>query len=254
MGHIIAWLDPLARAIDARPDALAIFFRDDDAGWADDRLLALLDVCGERACPIDLAAIPMAVGDALAAALHDRVGTGASIGLHQHGFSHQNHEAEGRPCEFGPSRSAAAQRDDIAAGRRALLARFGPALDPIFTPPWNRCTAATASCLRENGITGISRDRSAGRLNVAGVAECPIGVDWFARSNGTRLSREQWAERAADAIADTKAPLGIMLHHARMDRDERRALADLMQGFAASTRVRHMLMREAVGVTGGAST
>lgn len=249
-----AWLDPIVRAVDARREPLEIFFRDDDAGWADTRLFALLDLCAEYACPIDLAVIPAAVSDALGAGLLARIHAGASIGLHQHGFSHVNHESEGRPCEFGPSRPEAAQQHDIVTGRRALLARFGPALDPIFTPPWNRCTAATAACLRDNGITAISRDRSAGSLNVPGLAECPIRVDWFARHKGARLTHEQWAARAADAIADTNVPLGIMLHHALMDREERCVLADLMQHFAKSPRVHRMLMRSVRGADEGASS
>lgn len=249
-----AWLDPIMRAVDARPDPLEVFVRDDDAGWADDRLFALLDVCAEHACPIDLAAIPMAVSDALAAALLDRRCAGASIGLHQHGFSHLNHEREGRPCEFGPSRPAAAQREDIAAGRRALLEKFGPALDPIFTPPWNRCTVATAACLRENAITAISRDRSAGPLNVPGLAECPIRVDWFARHKGTRLSRDAWAERVADAIAEADVPLGIMLHHAPMDREELVALAELLRYFENNPRIRRMPMRDVLGAVEGVSS
>ena len=244
-----AWLHPIVRAIDARPDPLDIFFRNDDAGWVDERLFTLLDVCAEYACPIDLALIPTAVGDALTDALLDRVAGGAAIGLHQHGFSHQNHEPEGRPCEFGPSRSAAAQHDDIATGRSALLARFGSALDRIFTPPWNRCTTATASCLRDNGITAMSRDRSAGSLSVSGVAECPIDVDWFWRSKGERLPRERWVAGMAAMVAEANRPLGVMLHHARMDVDEFCALADVMQMFAESPRVRPLLMRNVVGTS-----
>jgi predicted deacetylase len=248
-----SWVDPLARAIDERPQPLEIFVRDDDAGWDDDRLLRLLDLCDEHACPIDLAAIPTAVSRRLVQQLVNRIESGAPIGVHQHGFSHRNHEREGRPCEFGPSRPAAAQRAAIAAGRRALLDRFGPALDPIFTPPWNRCTPATASCLLENGIAAISRDRTAGSLNVAGLSECPIELDWFARGKPGRLSRGQWAARAATAFADARAPVGLMLHHAPMDDDEFAALGDVIRLLAASPRVKTRLLRNLLAATSGGS-
>jgi hypothetical protein len=240
------WLRPIVRAIDARSAPLEIFVRDDDAGWADERLAALLDLCERYACPIDLAVIPAAVGDALTGSLLDRLARGAAIGLHQHGFSHQNHEPAGRPCEFGPSRPAAAQCEDIGEGRRLLLARFGPALDPIFTPPWNRCVRATASCLRENGILAVSRDRTGDGLNVGGLLECPIDVDWFWRAKGTRLSRDAWVARVSAAIAGAVTPLGFMLHHAQMDTSELAALADLLQLFAESPRVHRRSMRAIV--------
>ena len=243
------WLDPVTRALDARLDPLDIFFRDDDAGWADDQLFELLDLSARHRWPIDLAVIPTAVRDPLAAALVTRVHAGSPIGLHQHGFMHLNHEPEGRPCEFGPSRTAAAQQRDIAAGRHALREYFGPFLDPIFTPPWNRCTPATAAGVLECGLTAISRDRSAGPLNVEGLADCSIRMDWFARVKGKRLTRQQWAERVGEEVADATTPFGVMLHHAQMDRDECRALAELMTTCAATMQARGVLMRDVVAGT-----
>ena len=67
---------------------MPVFLRDDDAGWADGRLLALLDVLSAsspprpdpgRGVPVDVAVIPDAVGPALARELLARPG----IGLHQ---------------------------------------------------------------------------------------------------------------------------------------------------------------------------
>lgn len=240
------WLHPIARAIDLRPAPLEIFLRDDDGGWDDGRLATLLDLCDRLSCPIDLALIPAAVSDRLMAALARRLARGASIGLHQHGFTHRNHETVGRPCEFGPSRSAVAHYADIAEGRRLLAEQFGPALDPIFTPPWNRCTSATTSALKRLGFLAISRDGRGG-LGGNDLIECPIGVDWFWRVKGIRLSRDEWAERVAALILDADAPLGIMLHHAQMGADDFRALGGVMELFARSGLVRGLRMREVVG-------
>jgi hypothetical protein len=66
-------LTPLIAALDAAGAPVAFFLRDDDAGWADARLLALLDCTEKAGVPIDLAVIPLAPGAALAASLCARM-------------------------------------------------------------------------------------------------------------------------------------------------------------------------------------
>jgi alginate production protein len=46
------WLDPLRRALDTASVPLSVFFRDDDGGWANDALCALLDLFASHALPI----------------------------------------------------------------------------------------------------------------------------------------------------------------------------------------------------------
>jgi hypothetical protein len=58
-----------------------VFFRDDDAGWADARLLALCDLFGALELPLDLAVIPAALHDGLARELRARDWRGR----HKHG-------------------------------------------------------------------------------------------------------------------------------------------------------------------------
>jgi len=240
------WMTAFDRALDARSTRVDVFFRDDDTGWADDRLFRLLDLFAAHASPIDLAAIPAAVGDRLAGALLDRKRGGAAIGVHQHGFTHSNHEAVGRSCEFGPSRSADAQSGDIGQGQRALRALFGEHLDPIFTPPWNRCTEQTGYALVEHGITAMSRDLTAGRLGIASLVECPVHVDWFAKTRAGRLPRSVWSSLAAGCLAEATAPVGIMLHHAEMDDDEFEACEALLRTVAGHQNVRLVPMKTAL--------
>src|SRR3954447_1568726 len=122
-----SWLRPVERALEAAAFA-RFFFRDDDAGWGDERLIALLDVFEARATWVDLAVIPAALGTGLACELLAR----ERVGLHQHGFAHANHEREGRrKCEFGAARPAARQLADIGAGRSRLQALLGDRLDPV---------------------------------------------------------------------------------------------------------------------------
>ena len=215
---------------------MTVFFRDDDAGWRDDRLMALLDLFAAYAVPIDLAAIPRDMTAELADALVAR-GDRQPLGLHQHGYAHSNHQREGRKCEFGSDRSAREQLHDIGDGQRRLRELLGPALDPIFTPPWNRCTADTGAALVELGIGALSRDRTAEPLALDGLRELPVQVDWFATRKGAPLGRAAVGEQLA-VRATEPAPLGVMLHHAEMDTEDMAAMEELVSLIAAHENVR----------------
>ena len=100
------WLEPVRGALDRSARRVTFFFRDDDGGWRDDRLVALLDLFAERAMPLDLALIPSDLNAGIAGELAGRCDRSEGrLGLHQHGLAHRNHEPEGRKCEFGPGRS-----------------------------------------------------------------------------------------------------------------------------------------------------
>src|SRR3954467_1577014 len=86
----------LLDSLDRSEAPVDVFFRDDDAGWADERLLELIDRFAAHGLPLDLAVIPMELSAVLAERLAER-----PVGLHQHGYAHTNHQLEGRKCEFG---------------------------------------------------------------------------------------------------------------------------------------------------------
>lgn len=211
------WFRPVMIALDALPVPVTAFIRDDDAGWENDRLLALLDSVDAAGACIDLAAIPLAVSDPLVAELCARIDAAPRrLGLHQHGCAHVNHESEGRKCEFGPARSAELQRHDIRGGWLLLQHLFGARAQPIFTPPWNRCAPHTPVVLAELGFEALSRDRGAPAQSA--LPEITVDVDW------SRQLRDGGPVAAARALADALraragdgAPLGLMLHHATMD-------------------------------------
>lgn len=236
----------LIAALDAAPAPVDFFLRDDDTGWDDASLFALLDCTGTAGVPLDLAVIPQATGVALATALRARQAAAPRlIGLHQHGFAHTNHETTERKCEFGPSRALDAQRADLAAGRALLLERFGEQLDPIFTPPWNRCSPGTPALLAELGFAALSRSRGAPAQQA--LPELPVDVDWCKHQ---RLSREQGepeGPRVAQALAQRVAaggPVGLMLHHAAMDAADLSLLGELLPLTAHHPRVSWWPMRE----------
>jgi predicted deacetylase len=237
-----AWLDELRRALDAAPRPVGFFFRDDDAGWADERLFELLDLFESHSMPLDLAVIPCALTPRLASELRARVAAAPeTFAIHQHGYAHLNHEPEGRKCEFGVARDGAQQLRDIELGKARLFDSCGPFVSPIFTPPWNRCTAVTGDCLRRAGFRILSRDATAAPLNVDGVCELPVTVDWFAHRKGVRLSIGELGLNLAAAVG-AASPVGIMFHHAQTDAEERRRAGELLALLAAHENAKGCLM------------
>jgi peptidoglycan/xylan/chitin deacetylase (PgdA/CDA1 family) len=231
-----SWLQPVEEALDAAREPVRVFFRDDDAGWDDTRLLALLDVFAAHDLPVDLAVIPAELHPPLARELLARPG----VGLHQHGLAHANHERAGRKCEFGPSRGLAAQRRDIEAGRARLADLLGDRVDPIFTPPWNRCTTDTGTALAALGFRVLSRESRAEPLDVPGLFELPVHIDWV------RFSQAELGARIAGAVR-AGGPVGLMFHHAVME--DMRPLSDLLGLLAERVRAERMieLARASVG-------
>lgn len=248
------WLEPVQDALDRAIDPVAFFFRDDDAGWHDERLFRLLNLFADYDLPIDLAIIPQALTRALARNISGRVESNpARIGVHQHGFAHINHEREGRKCEFGPARSREAQEQDIESGKRLLAEQLGAIVKPIFTPPWNRCSKVTGDCLIRLGFQILSRDHSAEPLNVSGLFELPVRVDWFAKRKGARLDLNQLGVLIAEAIKDAK-PVGIMFHHAIMDATERTAASNLLALLATHNQSQCRLMSAICGAQSKSSS
>ncbi len=240
------WLNPVRDALAGRVTSIEIFFRDDDAGWADAQLYALLDCFNALQMPIDLAVIPQALSQPLADALLSRWQRApALLGMHQHGYNHSNHAAQGRKCEFGNNRNFAQQYADLLAGQGRLQALLDDAVDSVFTPPWNRCTQITADCLSQLGFVGLSRNTTAEPVLADELIQIPIEIDWC----GIRARAENpWTvlgrilcERLS---APQARPLGIMLHHAEMDSQDLQHLHELLALFSDQPQVNNRLMRE----------
>jgi hypothetical protein len=234
-------MNAVLAALDATPAPVRFFLRDDDAGWDDARLFALLDCVAQAGASIDLAVIPQAAGAALAAELRARFDAAPDLlGLHQHGFAHVNHEGIGRKCEFGASRTLDSQRRDLIEGRERLRQCFGERLDPIFTPPWNRCAAATPSLLVELGYAALSRD--AGATPQHALNEISVHVDWCKQrrrdDSGAAIARDLARHVAGGAT------IGLMLHHAQMDESDLALLAAWLPQLKRHLRVRWTPMRE----------
>ncbi len=221
------WLEEIIQTLDKAKKPVIFFFRDDDAGWADNRLFKLLDCFSRFEIPIDLAVIPQAI-DHQVFHLYNRVLYGKGlIGIHQHGFIHSNHQLKGRKSEFGSERTYSQQYVDIKAGQDMLWDYFGEQVDPIFTPPWNRCNQDTVDALVNLGFTALSRDNTGELLNFHMLGELSINIDWFKKRKGIRFSKPELSQLITHIIAEGEA-VGIMLHHEIMDNSEREVLSELL--------------------------
>ncbi len=222
-GH---WLDPVREVLASVDSPRQVFFRDDDAGWEDDALFLLLDVFARHRTAIDLAVIPVAVTRPLAASLRRRARDG-QVHLHQHGWDHHNHEVDGRKHEFGPSRSADDIRRSLVEGAQRLNAAFGEFVEPVFTPPWNRCTPETAAILADEAWEVLSRDHTAEPLEVPGLVEIPVTFDWFGRTRGTPWDLAERGRRLAASLGEPH-PTGVMLHHGVTGDADRASIDELV--------------------------
>jgi peptidoglycan/xylan/chitin deacetylase (PgdA/CDA1 family) len=222
----------LRTALDEAPAPVEVFFRDDDAGWGDERLLELIARFEATGLPLDLAVIPAELTPRLAETLRER-----PVGLHQHGYAHVNHQREGRRCEFGSDRSRAQQQDDIARGRERLRELLGDRLDPFFTPPWNRCTRDTGEALVALGFAALSREHRAERLGL--LPEVSVHLDV------ARLTPEELDARFA-AHVRAGGPVGVMFHHAVMEDADLGRGAALLELLAAHANVAPRTLAELV--------
>jgi peptidoglycan/xylan/chitin deacetylase (PgdA/CDA1 family) len=233
------------QALDERSEPVDLFIRDDDVGREDARLWRLLDLLEERRLAVDLAVIPMQLNSGLARNLHIRSESApCAISWHQHGLAHANHESSERKHEFGPTRAGWLQRRDISEGQARLRDLLGDT-DPIFTPPWNRCTATTGHCLVELGFEALSRESRAETLAIPGLSEMPVNIDWFAHHKGVRLNHLEFSKLLAEVIGRS-GRVGLMLHHADMNGAEREAANELFALFAGHDSVRSRSMLELV--------
>ena len=239
------WLRPVLEAIEGRSAPLRVYFRDDDAGWDDAALMHLVHLFERHDTPIDLAVIPSELGVRMGRWLAARIGN--RLGCHQHGFAHVDHAQRGRRSEFGEDRGYDAQLNDLRRGWLALTQRLEGRVDPIFTPPWNRCSSDTARALGELGFLALSRDAGAAPLPLGALRALPVHVDWMKWRSGVAPDLAVIGRQiAAVAVAEPEAvqSLGIMLHHAVMTELDFAALGELLGALRRESRVQRVNMRD----------
>lgn len=192
-----------------------VFFRDDDVDENEQTLRQLLCLFGEMQTPLNLEIIPARLTDDCAEFLLKQ--NRALFELNQHGWQHVNHELVGRKCEFGESRSFDQQLADIAAGQRRMNEAFGNVWSPVFTPPWNRCTADTYRVLDELGFAALSKDHGSQPATEHSFREISITVDLYRWKWGPAMKSPEYIFDELIPQLSESDTVGVMLHHKVMD-------------------------------------
>jgi hypothetical protein len=237
------WLKSVADALHERTSPLRIFIRDDDAGWHDESLQRLVELCDRHEATLDLAVIPTALSVGTGRWLAGRVGE--RLRCHQHGYAHVSHATAGRKCEFGAERDLDLQRSDLRRGWALLLQLLQGRVDEIFTPPWNRCSQPTVDALNELGFLALSRDAGAAPLRLGALQSLPVHIDWMK----PRLDGEPDLQELGGllALACRREPeLGLMLHHAVMTGRDFQSLGELLSLLRGMDCVEFVTMRSLI--------
>ena len=251
MNEIINGLRPALEQLEAAPRTARIFFRDDDVDEDEETLHRMLKIFLRHDVPVNLEIIPARLTNAAIRALQQYSHFWPHLlGLNQHGWQHLNHEPTGRRCEFGPARSFEQQLQDLSQGRALLAEAFGAAFFPVFTPPWNRCTATTFSALAELGFPVLSKDRGREAVTGYGFQEIPITLDLYRWRDGAVM------KAPADIISELRDQLsagetiGIMLHHKVMDESAYEFLDLLVHGLSRQTGLEFHTFQSLLGSLG----
>ncbi len=218
-----------------------VFFRADDIGPLDAEFIRMMELFQKYQMPLCLAVVPEWMSRERWQAMGRFSPDDPLWCWHQHGYTHDNHERQGKKNEFGDSRTAEEVRHDLERGRQRLAEILGPAFCPVFTPPWNRCSSVTLQLLSELGFNAVSR--SSGVQPHADLPDLYVNVDLH---TGKETSFAAAMERLpADWRQGVEqGRLGIMLHHQRMNERSFFLLEQLFQILQAQEGVEFCTFRE----------
>lgn len=194
-----------------------VFFRADDIGIPSGAFTQLITSFKKHKLPLCLATVPAWVTADRLSQLQEITGFSKEQWYwHQHGYVHRNYEPAGKKQEFGPARNYNAISASLAKGKKRLDQLLGSLNQPIFTPPWNRCSQESLQSLQALGFKGISRSRGACPHTAESLPDFQVNVDLHTRKE---TSPEQGFHNLMEELKQGLASgqCGIMLHHQRMN-------------------------------------
>ncbi len=138
---------------------------------------------------------------------------------HQHGWRHVDWQHTGKKSEFGDERSYEKQFRDISQGRNKLSGIFGKHLVQVFTPPWNRLSASTIKVIRDLNFKGVSMMGPFPRGVKSGndLKNLRMQIDLHTRKGKDGEEDFRLLCRELSSSIGRREPVGIMIHHQRMN-------------------------------------
>jgi hypothetical protein len=195
-----------------------IFFRADDIGIPSQRFSQLIGCFQKNRLPLCLATVPAWTTEPRFSELLRITGENDSqLCWHQHGRVHRNFENTGKKQEFGPARTKQEIYNNLTKGKKRLEEILGKRFHPVFTPPWNRCSASTLLALADLGFIAVSRSRGAHPDAPISLPDFQVNVDLHTRKElSPHLAFENLLTEIEKGLASGQC--GIMIHHQRMNR------------------------------------
>ncbi|RZA05016.1 MAG: hypothetical protein EOP11_13820 [Proteobacteria bacterium] len=209
---------------------MRLFFRNDDLGTNPAEFARLVTLFAMHDQKLNAAAIPSGLSEEIIrASIPYSYQAAPFLQVVTHGYSHQNHEREGKKCEYGISRSLNDVRTELEFGRHSLSEKFENYY-PCFVPPWNRMHDRFLALLESTGYRMLSRETEvAAKSASATIPEFNVYLDLHTRKDGERLSAEEIL-RSLSARQDAgEDHAGVMLHHNRMTADDFTTLNQLLK-------------------------
>jgi len=253
----MTYFESLTDVLSSSTCPVKVFFRNDDGGWADTQLERMCLWFKDRQLPLDIAVIPQEMNRDSVSLISKWINDEYSkVHIHQHGYTHENHQQQGRGCEFGSDRDYEQQYNDISRGLAQLQRHFGNAVDPVFTPPWNRCTDDTVAALKKSHFKYLSRISGSTPLDALnsdghGLSTLDVDVDWLKKTKGERLDDQAlmaYTTKILTSRLDTRTEedicVGIMLHHEHTHEQEYQLLDKLVEVLRESSNVSFCSMME----------
>ena len=216
--QVLAHAERMAGLLAQAAPGTELFFRADDLAVPGGNCRRMLELFRARRVPLHAAVTPAWLTPARWDVLRGWAGDDDLWCWHQHGWRHQNHQAEGKKGEFGTDRTSDELRADIEHGRDRLAAIMGDDFRPVFTPPWNRFDPRVGPILLDLGFTAVSRSEGAERKVPLppGLPDAPVNVDLHTRREADPAQGlDHLAVEFERAVASGRA--GLMLHHQRMN-------------------------------------
>ena len=194
-----------------------VFFRADDIGIPSNQFIQLIEIFRKHQLPLCLATVPTWLTANRLSTLQQITGNSKKQWYwHQHGYVHRNFEQIGKNQEFGSVRNYSDITSSLKKGKNRLNLLLGTLNQPVFTPPWNRCSMETLQSLKKLGFKAISRSRGAKPPTSPTFPDFQVNVDLHTR-------KESHAEQGfLNLLGEIEQSLatgscGIMLHHQRMN-------------------------------------
>ncbi|WP_243544631.1 polysaccharide deacetylase family protein [Pseudodesulfovibrio tunisiensis] len=228
-----AWGMSLGQSL---PSGVVVFFRADDIGVPDDNCHRMIETFREYFAPLCLAVVPSWLDEKSWKTLRGWTGDWDLWCWHQHGWAHENHQKDGKSCEFGSDRPLADKIADIKAGRDKLSAIMGDDFQPFFTPPWNRIDPETGQALADLGYIAVSRSSGENEKipTPPSLPDLSVNVDLHTRREIDPVQARYALEQDFVNASET-GRVGIMLHHQLMNETAFRFLAGLLLGVTSGS-------------------